>query len=128
MRSLLFFLVVIIAGCSSESVRPSSFTYTYSEWVEATTQKDTLIFDNNIIYSRMPMLIIKSDKEIEGYNDLHVASYQFELKGTTIALQNLLSSCYCPTEYPFMFDGKRIRIGNFYDTSGGAFKTFVRLD
>lgn len=90
-------------------------------WVHTETKTDTIDF--NIDFSDKTFKLNRGKEVRNGYVLPKIGSdfYTYEVKGDSIYLQAMLSSCFC--RYPFYFklnpDKRSFQIGNFAPFTGG---------
>ena len=126
---LLLFLFIALVSCIDSEPSVASLESLDGKWVELHARKDTIIFEYNPALSSTPRMQFNSDGEIGGYNGLYSTQFEFYLGDHTISLYNIISSCYCFTDYPLVVSTNRLKVGNFYDpAASGKLETFVKIE
>ena len=122
-KYLILIITALCLSCSNNDI--TSIASLDGKWVEQTLRKDTIDFSPDF---EGKYFVFKSDDEIAGYNSLYSTFYEYRIEGNQISLYNLISSCYCFSDYYFKRSGDAIKIENFYDpNSKGNIETFVKL-
>jgi hypothetical protein len=122
-------LLVSALGCRQEDVRPSLGG---ELWVESSSFSDTLDFDpdfNDPSDARQYLVVRRGTEMRDGHRVPKIGSgiYEYKMNGNSISVYNLLSSCYCFSDYYYSKD-KHLLIGDFYESKQPArILRFVRL-
>ena len=127
MKSLfsLFYLILccaVMLSCKKDKVQ--SISLEPSVWVESSTRKDTITFNDGI-------LLLNRQRELRnGYMlpKYGAGPYSYnKLKDSIFGLQYSLSSAYNPKNYAIKVDGRNLYVEDFYDNKNGAMIKFDRL-
>jgi len=126
MKYLAFSFCLILLSCSDNSLTP--LTDLSGSWVEINGRKDTITFDQKFDNGDKQSFILKSDKEIKGYNKLYSSIYEYKFTASKISIYNTVSSCYCFADYQFTASNDRFLIENFYSQNRtGQIETFEKI-
>jgi len=126
MKYLLLGVAILLLSCENDKLGPVEPLE--GKWVEASNRADTLVFDPELNGNNSTYFTLKSKNGISGYNNLYSTIYEYHLENGKISLYNLVSSCYCFTDYSFTQTADKIFVENFYDSnSKGVIEVFEKI-
>jgi hypothetical protein len=132
MKWFMFIGLAVLAvsqGCKDQGVNPST---PGGIWVDASSFSDTLIFNSAFNDPGDPRQYFELRRGTEMRNGQKVPKigagiYEYKLSGNSISVYNLISSCYCFSDY-YYASGENLLIGDFYESKEPTrILTFVRL-
>ena len=132
MKKTAFLIVATIAilsfSCEEDNVNIRSLK---GNWVEASSQTDTLVFNDN---KSEGMFFLNRGRELRGGHMLpkiNSGPYAYEIIKDSIVLQYALLGCMCAESYEFIVlpDEDKLKVGNFYkeDIPLGTILIFEKL-
>lgn len=101
-------IILSVAACQKEVVNP----ILSGVWVEKSQEKDTILFDSPDYDFGENWFELRRDVK------LSTGPYEYKIKGDSISIQWMFSSCYCWRSYYFKLDRGETEfvIAKFYDS------------
>ena len=126
--AVVFVLIGVLFGCKKETAGVGNGVLEEGIWVEVEYRKDTLVFQSYEDGSTL-LLLNRERESRNGHQGPKIGAgpYIYKFIDGGISLYWTLSSNYHFDEYPFEHTGTKLKIGDFYEGTGGL-KTFVQAN
>ena len=122
--------LISIGSCKKDDVNITDFN---GSWIEAENRLDTLVFSSRESFKSDKYFRLNRGKEMKNGQVLPKYGsgvYEYKIKGDSILLYNLISSCYCFKNYSFEAQSGTLIMGDFYQKNATQLEKlkFVKLD